>query len=213
VLFRPSPISQDRQHSYRYIDRRIAAGDAHIAPHQDGHMFGKTKDILGSNATGPMIDDFFGDEAAADHGTQLDTLRDRMGQAEMQIHSQFTSMAAYAQIAQEQIELVRAESKSETVRAESRLTQLIERERTDRMLVTGDAPGVGSVPTGIDARLNALEETVEVIKVGISDCLIRQKALADAITSLFEPQLDSSAPQILPPPTINSPIGGLALPG
>jgi hypothetical protein len=175
-------------------------------------MFGKTKDILDSNETGPTIDDFFGDEAAADHDTQLDTLRDRMGQAEQQIHSQFTSMAAYAQIAQEQIELVRAESKSETVRAESRLTQLIERERTDRMLVTGDAPSVGGVPSDIDARLNTLEETVEVIKVGISDCLIRQKALADAITSLFEPQPDNPAPQPLPPPTINSPIGGLALP-
>ncbi|MGK0423089.1 MAG: hypothetical protein ACJAZD_000591, partial [Ilumatobacter sp.] len=119
----------------------------------------------------------------------------------------------YAQIAQEQIELVRAESKSETVRAESRLTQLIERERTDRMSITDGAPSVGGVPTDIDARLNTLEDTVEVIKVGISDCLIRQKALADAVTSLFEPQPDSSAPQTLPPPKISSPIGGLAMPG
>ena len=176
-------------------------------------MFGKTKDILDSNETGPAIDDFFGDEAAADHNTQLDTLRDRVGQAEQQIHSQFTSMATYAQIAQEQIELVRAESKSETVRAESRLTQLIERERTDRMLVTGDAPSFGGVPTDIDTRLNTLEETVEALKAGISECLIRQKALAEAMTSLFEPQPDSPTLQTLPPPTVNSPIGGLALPG
>ena len=175
-------------------------------------MFGKTKEILDSNATGPTIDDFFGDEAAADHDTQIDTLRYRMGRAEQQIRSQFTSMAAYAQIAQEQIELVRAESKSETVRAESRLTQLIERERTDRMLVAGDAPSVDGVPTDIDARLSTLEETVEVLKVGISDCLIRQQAMADAITSLFEPQPANPAPQTLPPPTITSPIGGLAMP-
>ncbi|MFT4773620.1 MAG: hypothetical protein ACI83Y_000818 [Candidatus Azotimanducaceae bacterium] len=176
-------------------------------------MFGKTKDILGSNATGPKIDGFFGDEGAVDQNTQLDTLRDRMSQAEQQIHSQFTSMAAYAQIAQEQIELVRAESKSETVRAESRLTQLIERERTDRISVSGDAPSVGSVPTDIAARLTTLEETVEVIKVGINDCLIRQKASADAITSLFGSPADSPAPQTLPPPTITSSIDGLALPG
>jgi chromosome segregation ATPase len=175
-------------------------------------MFGKTKDILDSNATGPTIDDFFGDEAAADHSTQLDTLRDRMGQAEQQIHSHFTSMAAYAQIAQEQIELARAESKSETVRTEGRLTQLIERERTDRISVTGDAPSVGGGPADIDARLNTLEETVEALKAGISDCLIRQKALADAMTSLFEPQPDSPAPQTLPPPTVNSPIRGFAMP-
>jgi hypothetical protein len=172
-------------------------------------MFGKTKDILDPDTTGPTIDDFFGDEAAADHSTQLDTLRDRMQQAEQQIHSQFTSMAAYAQIAQEQIELARAESKSETVRTESRLTGLIERERTDRLEVAGDAP---SVPSDINARLTTLEETVEMIKVGINDCLLRQKALADAITTLFEPQHDDPAPQTFPPPTINSPIGGLALP-
>ncbi|WP_395159551.1 hypothetical protein [Ilumatobacter sp.] len=173
-------------------------------------MFGKTKDIFDANETGPTANDFFGDEAAADHSTQLDTLRDRLQQAEERIHSQFTSMATYAQIAQEQIELVRAESKSETKRAESRLTQLIERERTDRMSATSDAPSVGGAPTGIDARLNRLEESVEVLKVGISDCLIRQKALADAITSLFEPQPDTLAPQTFPPPTTDRPTGGLA---
>jgi hypothetical protein len=167
-------------------------------------MFGKTKDVIDDE-----FRDFFGDEAATDHSTQLDTLRDRVQQAEQQIHSQFTSMAAYAQIAQEQIELARAESKSETVRTESRLTALIERERTDRLAVTGDAP---SVPSDIDTRLTTLEEAVEVIKVGINDCLSRQKALADAITTLFEPQHNGQAQQTFPPPTINGPIGGLALP-
>lgn len=176
-------------------------------------MFGKTKDFLDPNTTGPTIDDFFGDEAAADHSAQLDTLRDRVQQVEGQINSQFTSMAAYAQIAQEQIELARSESKSETERTESRLTQLIERERTDRMSVSGETPSVGGVTTDIDARLNLLEETVELIKVGISDCLSRQKALADAITALFEPQPYSQATQTLPPPTIDGPIGGLAMPG
>jgi len=175
-------------------------------------MFGKTKDIFDVNETAPTTDDFFGDEATAHHRTQLDKLRDRMQQAEMQIHSQFTSMAAYAQIAQEQIQLARAESKSETLQAESRLTQLIERERTDRMSANGDAPSVGGVPTDIEARLNTLEETVEVIKVGIRDCLVRQKALADAITSLFEPQPDTPAPQTFPPPTIDRPTCALATP-
>jgi multidrug efflux pump subunit AcrA (membrane-fusion protein) len=175
-------------------------------------MFGKTKDILDPNTTGPTIDGFFGDETAADHSTQLDALRDRVQQAEQQIHSQFTSMAAYAQIAQEQTELARAESKSETVRTESRLTALIERERTDRLSFTGGAPSVGPVPSDIDARLITLEETVEVIKLGISDCLSQQKALADAITTLFEPQHDGRSQQTFPPPTIISPIGGLALP-
>jgi hypothetical protein len=95
------------------------------------------------------------------------------------------------------------------VRTESRLTTLIECERNDRLAVTG---GVGSVPSDIDTRLTTLEETVEVIKLGINECLSRQKALADAITTLFEPQHNGRAQQTFPPPTINGPIGGLALP-
>jgi hypothetical protein len=192
---------------------RIAASDAYIAPHQEHHMFGKTKEILDPFATGPAIDDFFGDEAAADHDVQLGVLRDRVQQVELQIHSQFTSMAAYAQIAQEQTELARAESKSVTERTESRLTQLIERERVDRMSFTGGQPSVNDAPTDIGARLDFLEETVEVIRVGISDCLSRQKALADAITALFEPQSYGPPTKTLPPLTVDGPIGGLAMPG
>lgn len=169
-------------------------------------MFGKTKDVIDSNLDGPSIDDFFGDEEAADHSAQIGVLRDRVKQAEAQINSQFTSMAAYAQIAQEQVELVRAESKSENERSESRLTQLIERERSDRMVNTGQTPGTTGVSSDIEARLNTLEQSVEAIKVGVSDCLSRQKALADAITALFEPKAAT-----LPAPVLDGPIGGLAM--
>jgi hypothetical protein len=174
-------------------------------------MFGKTKNIVDPNATGPAIDNFFGDEAAADNDVQLNVLRDRVQQVELQMHSQFTSMATYAQIAHEQIELARAESKSVTERTESRLTQLIERERVDRMSFTGGEPSVDAAPTGLGARLDTLEETVDVMKAGISDCLSRQKALADAITTLFEPQSYGPVPQTLPPPTIGDYIVGQAM--
>ena len=165
-------------------------------------MFGKTKDALDADFIG-----VFGDEAAADHEAQIDQLHDRVKQIEGQISSQFTSMAAYAQIAQEQIELARAESQSTTVRSESRVIQLIESERADRIAATGGATTSATVSTAVDARLTALEEAVETIKVGINDCLSRQRALADAITSLFDP----SAVAPLPRPTTDGPIGGLSL--
>lgn len=167
-------------------------------------MFGKTKDVIDDEYAG-----IFGDEEAADTDAQLDQLRDRVQHVESQIHSQFTSMAAYAQIAQEQIEIARAESRAETVRTEGRLTQLIERERAERLGMP--MPGVPvSAPTNVDSRLEALEAAVELIKVGISDCLSRQKALADAITALFQPA-DSSRTSTLPPPNIDGPIGDLTL--
>lgn len=167
-------------------------------------MFGKTKDTIDGDYSG-----IFGDEAAADHEAQFDQLRDRVQRVEGQIHSQFTSMAAYAQIAQEQIELARAESRSENERAEQRLTQLIERERAERLGMP--TPGNdGHDPSGVDARLDSLEAAVEVIKVGISDCLSRQKALADAIASLFQPA-DAAPSPVLPPPNLDGPIGDLSL--
>ena len=169
-------------------------------------MFGKTKDAIDTSFEGPTMDDFFGDEEAADHGVQLDVLRDRVRQVEGQINSQFTSLAAYAQIAHEQIELVRAESRSEVERSEARVTQLIERERADRLVGTGQVPGVAGSSPDVEARLTALENTVESIRIGVNDCLARQKALADAITALFEMR-----PTISTTPASDGPIGGLAL--
>ena len=167
-------------------------------------MFGKTKDAVDTSFEGPTMDDFFGDEEAADHGVQLDVLRDRVRQVEGQINSQFTSLAAYAQIAHEQIELVRAEARSEIERSETRVTQLIERERADRLVETGQVPGVGAASPDVEGRLATLEDAVVSIRDGINDCLARQKALADAITSLFEqrPVTRSAG---------DGPIGGLAL--
>jgi hypothetical protein len=168
-------------------------------------MFGKTKDVIDDEFSG-----IFGDEEAADNEAQFDQLRERVQSVEGQIHSQFTSMAAYAQIAQEQIELARAESRSGNERSESRLTELIERERAERM----GMPTPGTEPdatSDTEQRLDSLEAAVEVMKVGIGDCLSRQKALADAITALFQPRDASPTSTLLPPPSIDSPIGDLSL--
>ncbi|BAN00507.1 hypothetical protein [Ilumatobacter coccineus] len=198
-------------------------------------MFGKTRDIDEiDNDLG--VEQFFGDEAAAAEVVRVDDLHHRVTQVEQQISSQFTSMAAYAQIAQEQIETARSEAKHATERTERRMTELIERERADRIEASGTAaPAAGSAWTAPDvaARLDTLERSVAEIKHGLNECLARQKALADAITALFEPQTnaghaaesgthadatldgatDDSAPgdAILPPPASNEPIGGLSI--
>ncbi len=147
-------------------------------------MFGKPHDdtdTLDSSA----IDGFFGDEAATARAVEVDELQHRVEQVEAQISSQFTSLATYAQIAQEQVELARSEAKAATERSEQRVTSLIERERADRVSsFTGQAPA-GSAPD-VSARLEAVEHSVAQLRKGLDECLQRQKSLAEAITVMFE---------------------------
>jgi len=171
-------------------------------------MFGKTKDLSDGGLDIEAADGFFGDEEAAASEALLLETHDRVKQVELQINSQFTSMAAYAQIAQEQVELARAESRAENERTERRVLELVERERSDRIdALSGQTPGsAGWDDPKVEARLDALERAVVEIRAGLADCLSRQKALADAITALFEPKLAT-----LPPPTTSGPISDLSL--
>jgi hypothetical protein len=151
-------------------------------------MFGKTKEsneIDDRPAVELMIDDFFGDEAAVAETVRIEQLHQRVTSVEQQINSQFTSMAAYAQIAQEQIELVRSEAQHANERSEQRVTTLIDQERSDRLTEGGATPDV-------TARLDALELQVAEIRENLTLCLSNQKALADAITDLFQPAAASS---------------------
>ncbi len=155
-------------------------------------MFGKARDINDSDTLdSSALDEFFGDEAAAENSVEIHDLRDRVEQVESQINSQFTSLATYAQIAQEQVELARSEAKAATERSEQRVTSLIERERADRITsYTGVAPD-GSPDLG--SRLDALEHSVAHIQKGLDDCRQQQKELAVAITSMFDRLTASSA--------------------
>ena len=160
-------------------------------------MFGRPRDFddtLDSSA----IDGFFGDESAAETIVEMHELQHRVEQVESQVNSQFTSLATYAQIAQEQVELARSEAKAATERSEQRMTELIERERADRLAsASGVAPteatsDIASSPveasTDIEVtdRLDALDVAIDEIRAGLADCLQRQKELAEAITTMFE---------------------------
>ena len=165
-------------------------------------MFGKTRDINDTDTLdSSAIDEFFGDEAAAATTVEIHDLRDRVEQVESQINSQFTSLATYAQIAQEQVELARAEARAATERSEQRVTSLIERERADRITAnTGKAPG--NAPD-IIARLDALEHSVARIQKGLDESRQQQKDLAQAISAMFDTLTASSPrrPATMPAPT------------
>jgi hypothetical protein len=136
-------------------------------------MFGKPRDIHDPDTLDTSaLDEFFGDGSAAENTVEIHELRERVEQVEAQISSQFTSLATYAQIAQEQVELARSEAKAATERSEQRLTSLIERERADRITsftgVTPDGAPLASPEHSSEAtsRLDALEESVARITEG-----------------------------------------------
>jgi len=168
-------------------------------------MFGKTREPTDFDTTeNPItLDDFFGDEEAAEEVVQIADLHERVEQVESQVNSQFTSLAAYAQIAQEQIELARSEATARSERTEERLTTLIERERTDRVLAgTGK---VADLAPEVDARLDVLEASITEIKQGLAECMERQRSLADAITTLLQRSMPRPA---LEPPSATEPLAG-----
>ena len=167
-------------------------------------MFGKARDINDTDTLDTSaLDGFFGDEAAAEKTVEIHDLRGRVEQVESQITSQFTSLATYAQIAQEQVELARSEARAATERSEQRLTSLIERERADRITAsTGFAPE-GS--PDLTSRLDALEHSVAHIHKGLDDCRQQQKDLARAITAMFHRLATPPTPPTptaLPAPTL-----------
>ena len=178
-------------------------------------MFGKPRDTNDSNTfdTSTLdtsaLDGIFGDEAAAANQAEVHELQGRVEQVEAQINSQFTSLATYAQIAQEQVEFVRAEARAATERSERRMMALVDRERADRITsFTGEAPAGSSIDA--TARLDALEQSVAQIKQGLDDCRQQQQSLADAITTFFERA--TSTPTTLSRPAAPAPGTSFAPP-
>lgn len=166
-------------------------------------MFGKTREFsdIDDRPEGDVtVDDFFGDEAAVAETVRVDQLRQRVTQVEQQISSQFTSLAAYAQIAQEQVELVRSEARNTNERSEQRVIELIERERSDRQ---AESTGGGF---DVIVRLDALDAQVAEIRTGLQQCLSNQKALADAITDLFAPMSDEPPAPVPAPAQMAAPV-------
>lgn len=150
-------------------------------------MFRRSKDFPDagrSRAAYSSQDDFFGDEDGTARGVQLDELGGRITQVEAQIASQFTSLATYSQIAQEQTELVRGEARHETDRNTARVIALVEQERADR-IAASDGPE-------LDERLELIETQIADIHTSLQQCLASQHALVETVAGLVAKPLAES---------------------
>lgn len=126
------------------------------------------------------------EQAAKDSANDV---RERLATVEEQLRSQFTSMATYAQIAQQAVELARAEARADLDREKATIVSLVERvreEQTDGGVVDDHAPSTSGVSSATLMRLQALEERLDVITSQFAQCLRSQEDLANSIAAMFE---------------------------
>jgi hypothetical protein len=132
---------------------------------------------------------------------------DRIKRLEEQLNSQFTSMAAYAQIAQQSIDVARAESRADLEREKAMLVSLVERVRDEcRAPSAAASPSALAPPAGpaattpashtprpddvaLGERLDRLETRFDMMSQQFGQCLRSQEDLANSIAFMFEHQM------------------------
>lgn len=136
-----------------------------------------------------------GEQAAQ---TAAADVRERLATLEGQLKSQFTSMAAYAQIAQEAVGVARAEARADLDREKATIVTLVERVHNELL---GEAPRHPLAPPSapqpsIDistlARLALLEDKFEQMSQQFTQVMRSQEELANSIAMMFEQQMRSA---------------------
>lgn len=147
--------------------------------------------------------EIFGDEDAAEMRSEIAQLRAMIIETNDQVHSQFTTIAAHAQIAREQADFAREEAHANLERTREMLIGLLEQvhaepDRTHHQ--PGSAPGA-SIESQQE-RIAAIEARISTIADTTSYCFRRQHELADTMVAF----LDTMTAQ-----RNNEPVAGLSL--
>ena len=118
-------------------------------------------------------------------------MRSRMAKVEQQVLSQYSAMAAYATIAQQNVDAAKAESKSDIERSQAKVIGLLEKLRTDtRQQLTGSTtlPGV-AVPSDAGHRLSVLEDGMTMLAGTLQQVLHDNQELRAQMTTMIEFQM------------------------
>ena len=144
----------------------------------------------------------FGDEEAAAMRAELDELRNHFGALAERVNAQFTSIAAHAEIAREQIELVRGEARADMERTRETLIGLIETVRAEAagLHVAGSSPGA-SVASAHE-RVAGVEEAVASLQASVDELASRQMRMGDTMAAFIDTMLAE---------TRGEPVAGLSL--
>jgi hypothetical protein len=139
---------------------------------------------------GEQAHEFFPDEAAREIRAVGNDLRDRISKLETQVLAQYTAMAAYATIAQNATEGMRAELRSDIDRSQSTTIGLVERVRRECAdSITGIQVRTGHGDGSDAARLDSLENRFESLAAALQSSIEAQGTLAEQITVLLEEKM------------------------
>jgi hypothetical protein len=147
-----------------------------------------------------------GDETSAELRADIEALRSSVSDIARQVHAQFTTISAHAEIARQQAEFAREEARADLERTRSLMIDLLERTRRELTVadsqhhVAGTAPGA-SINAVIE-RVETLESDLAEMVTSINRCFERQRVLAETVEALFDAVLAEQR---------NEPVTGLSL--
>ena len=127
-----------------------------------------------------------GDEAVAELLTTVEQLRTEVSDLKARVDSQFTTIAAHAEIARQQADFAREEARSDLDRSRETLIGLIEQVRSSASTVhvPGTPPGPSSETT--NERVGDVERRIDDLTTTIGRCFDRQNELADTMTAFLD---------------------------
>ena len=144
----------------------------------------RTTDELGEHS-------IFGDEQAAQLRSELDDLRDAVAELTAGLHAQFTTIAAHAEIARQQAEFAREESRAELDLTRQTVFGLLEQLRQQVVEPGHHVPGSPPGPS-IEAhktQIEALERQLGRLATSVDTCTKRQNELADMVVAFLDTAL------------------------
>jgi len=145
--------------------------------------------------------DVFGNEEAARLQAEIADLKVAMVELSAQVSSQFTTIAAHAEIARQQVDFARNEAHSNLERTREMLIGLLEQLRAEPALHRpGTAPGPSTLATL--ERLQSVETQLAKALETTNSCFHRQNELADTMAAFIDTMMFTQR---------DEPVTGLAL--
>jgi chromosome segregation ATPase len=123
----------------------------------------------------------------------LNEIRTRVGKLEQQMMSQYTAMAAYATIAQQHTDNVRAEGRADLDRSQATVIGLVEKLRMEMLarFEGAETRGGGLQALGVDAsaRLAALEDKLATMSSALEIYARENASLKSQLAAMTEQRL------------------------
>lgn len=136
-----------------------------------------------------LLEPFLPEEAAENASALAIEFRKRLVKLEQQVMSQYTSMAAYATIAKQDVESTRAEARADLDRSQATLIGLLEKLRNEvniRLDGLERRSGGGDLSDDAGSRLSRLEDQLASATAALQQCLSENQELRAQVAELVE---------------------------